>query len=177
MSGNQLVYIDTNVFAIILLPHPLSQDAYIKQANEFMGDIENGKYTGITSTLTEMEYRGVAKRRISDKKKGEISHLEEEFSMGDFNRLIYEMGIGLIDADIIAPDISGELKLFRNSDNTIQKSRPVHVNGQWKMIRSMDALMVNLAIRARANLFATFDRGFRGLGDSSITPLIISEAY
>jgi hypothetical protein len=45
------------------------------------------------------------------------------------------------------------------------------------MIRSIDALMINLAITIRADLFATFDMGFKGFRDSSIAPLIISETY
>jgi predicted nucleic acid-binding protein len=103
VSSRQLVYVDTNIFAILLLPHPQSKDQYVKQAKKFIEDIEGGKYTGITSTLTEMEYRGVAKRIISEKKKGQVSLQEEESAMDDFSHFIHQLGMGLIDADIIAP--------------------------------------------------------------------------
>jgi predicted nucleic acid-binding protein len=178
--SSQLVYIDTNVFAILLLPHPQSQDPCVKQAYRFIEDIESGKYTGITSSLTEMEYRGVVKRRLSEKKGCQVSTQEEDAAMYDFSNFIQELGIGVMDADIVALDRSAntvQLRLFTLSANTVQNSSPCYINNQWKMIRSVDALTINIAVKTKADLFATFDRGFKGLSNSFITPLIISEVY
>lgn len=178
MSTSPLVYIDTNVFALVLLPHPHTQDPLIEQADRFILDIEDGKYRGITSTLTEIEYRGTAKRRISENNRSQISPKEEIGAMNHLHQFIRELGIGLVDADTIAPDMSGQLRIFMNAGNTVRLSNPVRIgDNQWKMIRSVDALMVNIAVRIGANLFATCDRGFRGLDDQSIVPLIVSEVY
>jgi predicted nucleic acid-binding protein len=178
LSSQQLVYIDTNVFSFLLLPHKQSQDQFVKQANKFIDEIENGTYIGITSTLTEIEYRGTSKRIISEVKKGLVTAQEEESAMDDFDHFVDTLGIGLVDADQVAPEISGELRLFSLCGKTVRRSHPVHMaKNQWKMIRSVDTLMINLAIRIRADLFATFDNGFKGYKDSLIAPLILSDEY
>ena len=178
MSTQQVVYIDTNVFALILLPHPPSQNPRINQAKNFILDIESGKYRGITSTLTETEFRGVAKKTISKVKKGPITLAEEKAAMDNLIRFIQQLGIGLMDADLFAGrDISGRLKIFRESGNTVRRSQPILVNNEWRMIRSVDSLMISIAKRIGAVLFATFDQGFKGFKDSIITPLIISDVY
>lgn len=178
MSTSPLVYIDTNVFAILLLPHPSTQDPFIEKANNFIHDIEDEKYRGITSTLMEIEYRGTAKRRISEDKRGQISLQEEISAMDNLDRFIQELGVGLVDADTVASDVSGQLRIFRNAGHTVRMANPIRISdNQWKMIRSVDALMANMAIKIGAKLFATLDKGFKGLNEPSITPLIISEAY
>jgi predicted nucleic acid-binding protein len=178
-SQQQLVYIDTNVFAILLLTHPNSQDPCVKQATNFIQDIVNGKYIGITSTLTtEIEFRAVAKRKISEKKERQVSIQEEQTAMQNLNNFIATRGIGLVNADVIAPDAYGRLRIFAAAGDTVRMSKPIPANkGKWKMIRSVDCLMINIAIRIGAELFATFDGGFREWINPRITPLIISDVY
>jgi hypothetical protein len=54
---------------------------------------------------------------------------------------------------------------------------PVAAGNQWKMIKSVDSLAITIAIRTGADLFATFDEGFRGLKSSHIIPFIVSDMY
>jgi predicted nucleic acid-binding protein len=177
----QIVYIDTNVFSYLLLPHKQSLDPLVKQANRFADEIANGsRFIGVTSTFTQTEYRAVSKRRISEHKGSQITTQEEAYAMNDFGRTIDALGIAIVDADQVAPDISGVLSLFGACDVTIRRCNPVPRNGgKWKVISSVDVLMLNLAIRMRADLFATFDDGFRGYNhsDSFIAPFIIPDEY
>ena len=184
MSSTQLVYVDTNVFSTYLLPYPnpKSKQLLVQQATkQFFLDIENGKYLGIISTLTEIEYRGIAKKLISQRKNRSVSSLEEQSAMRDFNLFVEKLGIGLINSDRIALDnASGKYNIFESTEQVVKASNPIHVNYEsklWKMIRSIDALMLNMAVRARATLFATLDTGFRGINNTFITPLIIPDVY
>jgi predicted nucleic acid-binding protein len=68
-------------FLYLLLTHKQSNHQYISQANKFILDIQNGRYTGITSTLTQAEYRGVIKKRISEKFNSQVSLYQEESAM------------------------------------------------------------------------------------------------
>jgi hypothetical protein len=43
--------------------------------------MQNGRYTGITSTLTQAEYRGVIKKRISEKFNSQVYLYQEESAM------------------------------------------------------------------------------------------------
>jgi predicted nucleic acid-binding protein len=149
----------------------------VRQANKFILDIQSGKYTGITSTFTLAEYRGVIKRRISETFNAPVSIYQEESAIITLNHFIRTCGIGLVDADLIATGSTGNLRVFADTENTIKTSAPIASGNQWKMIKSVDSLAVTIAIRIGADLFATFDEGFRGLGSSNITPFIVSDKY
>src|SRR5918994_3230448 len=149
-SGSQpLAYIDTNVFSYLLLPYKESQnlDHLVEQANKFAGEIVDGTFIGLTSTFTETEYRSLSKRKISEKKKSQIAPQEEAAAMDDFSRMIDALGIGLVDADKVAPEISGKLKIFSGCGDTVRRSNPVPIKEgkgcKWRMISSVDVLMVN----------------------------------
>jgi predicted nucleic acid-binding protein len=116
----QLIYIDANVFGYLLLPHPQTNDPYVKQANNFILDIENGKYTGITSTLTEVEYMDVAKKLISKKNNNQISLHEEQIAMNNLIRFIQRLGIGLVDADQITSELFGEPRIFGSAGDIVR---------------------------------------------------------
>jgi hypothetical protein len=136
VSNIQLVYVDTNVFSIHLLPYPSSKpkQLLIQQATkQFFLDIENRKYLGIISTLTEIEYRGVVKKLISQRKNRSVSSLEEKRAMCDFNLFVEKLGIGLIDSDRIALDnASGKYNIFKSTEQVVKTSNPIHVNSEGK---------------------------------------------
>jgi predicted nucleic acid-binding protein len=65
MASQQTVYIDTHVFAYVLLRDPQYKGMLADKATRFFNDIQSGKYLGIISTFTETEYRSVVKKVIS----------------------------------------------------------------------------------------------------------------
>jgi hypothetical protein len=97
----------------------------------------------------------------------------------DFTQFTQRLGIGLSDSDLIAIDDSSSVGIFKIADVTMQSSIPFYYSkrDQWKIIGGADAILINLAIRSGANMFATFDRGFKGLQNTNILPLIIPEVY
>jgi hypothetical protein len=119
----------------------------------------------------------VAKRLISQNNKNQISLNEEQVAMGDLISLIQTLGIGLVDADQITTDIFGRPKIFSAAGDIVRVSVPFYGKDNWKMIKSVDSLTITIAILIGANLFATFDEGFKGLRNQHITPLIIQDAY
>jgi hypothetical protein len=177
VTNQPLVYIDTNVFGYVLLPN---QKQYLgKKAESFFQDIVNGKYLGITSTLTQIEYLSVAKRLLSQYKGNQITSHEEQAVMNDLDQFIDTLGIGLINADESSSDPSGMVNIFSSTRQIILIANAIFnvSKKQWQMIGSIDSLMTNLAIRAGAQLFATFDKGFKGLNNPSITALLIDKEY
>jgi hypothetical protein len=174
-----LVYIDTSVFGFRLLPHDTEKLHSVQKSKGFFEDIETGKYSGIISTITELEYTGMAKRLISRQRKNRITPGEEQIVMDDFKQFTEQLGIGVANSDELAVELSGNSNLFCKSKAIIKRSYPwFHQQaGLWKNIGGTDALTVRFAILLNAQYFATFDRGFNGLNDSLITPLVISDIY
>jgi predicted nucleic acid-binding protein len=176
----EVVYIDTMVFAFRLLPNP----NYGKSANQstsFFDDLDAGRYRGITSTFTRIEYSGIVKRVVSYLKKREASPIEEQIALNDFQQFVDGLQIDLSDADTLAYH-NLKSTLFYATAETLRTTKPffhkeASERHQWKNIGGADALQINLAIRSGAKRFATFDRGFKGLNNPSITPLIIQEEY
>ena len=176
----EVVYIDTMVFAYRLLPNP-NYGNLASQSSSFFDDVDAGKYQGITSTFTITEYQGIVKRVISFLKKREINPSEERTALDDFQTFIGGLDINLNDADGLV--YRGETStLFYATGQTLSTTKPYFRSEaperrEWKNVGAADALQVVLATRSGARRFATFDRGFVGLNSPSITPLIIQEEY
>jgi predicted nucleic acid-binding protein len=179
LSNPPLVYIDASVFGYRLLPHDNNKLRSIQKSKGFFEDIEKTKYNGIISTVTELEYIGMVKRLISKQRKRQITDQEEQTALNDFELFTEQLGIGLTDSDDLAVDLFGISNIFSNSKTIIKRSHPYFHQqaGTWKNIGGTDALTISLAIRSNAQYFATFDRGFKGLNNLSITPLIIPDRY
>lgn len=184
MSSPQLVYVDTSVLGFALLPHNKNsqhQVTYARRARAFLHDINIGRYRGIISTLTELEYLGAAKRLITMDANRPITKQEEDTAMKDLKKYTIQLGIGLGDSDVLAIDNLGNPNLVSNSKSIMVSSIPYyHPHGKdpgWKQIGGTDALTVNIAIQLNAQLIATFDRGFAGLNNPSIKPLIVQDRY
>jgi hypothetical protein len=86
-------------------------------------DIETGKYNGIISTITEIEYIGVAKRLFSRQRKNRITLTEEQVVMNDFKQFIEKLGVAIANSDDLVR-LSGNSKLFCNSKTIIERSYP-----------------------------------------------------
>lgn len=179
MSSPQLVYIDASVLGYALLPHPSKNQSCVTKARAFFNDINIGKYLGIISTITELEFLGVAKRLITKAVNRPITKQEEQTAMNDLKQYTQQLGIGLDDSDVLSIDNLGNPNLVSGATIVIERSVPYFYQKrfEWKQMGGTDALTVNLAIRLNAQLLATFDRGFYGLRSSSIRPLIVQDAY
>jgi len=183
VSTVSLVYIDVMAFVYRLIPNPkYKQMEYFQNTINFFEDIETGKYQGVISTFTEIEYRGLVKKIISHITRNKITPQQEELIMKDFEQFIMDLVIDVNDADLLTTDSLGNSNLFKSTSNIMEESDPyfhkqAKENDQWKNIGGADALALNLAIRCGAQRFATFDRGFKGVNNPSISPLIIQEEY
>jgi predicted nucleic acid-binding protein len=178
MSQIPLVYVDTNIFTAYLISNPQSRFEQSEQAERFFNDIQQGKYSGITSTITQLEFLGNAKRIISQLRKKPIQPFEETISMSTFDSFLDQVGIGFVDVDILLYD--PPLRIFSNCLRIVRGADPVSLrpfSNDWKMIKSVDSISLHVAIQCKAKLFATFDRGFSGLRNQPILPFIISEQY
>lgn len=182
MSNNTLVYIDASVLVYGLLPASSSRQKGVQKAREFFLDIERGKYQGIISTLTEIEYLGCAKRAITRSRNRQITPKEEQVVKDDLGNFLNNLGIGLSDSDLLITDAKRNPTLFSSTFSVMNTSRPyfdcqAQKEHRWKNIGGTDALMVILATRLNAQFIATFDRGLMSIDSSQIKPLIISDAY
>jgi len=174
------VYIDTHVLAYRLLT---SYNAGLQSKSvKFFKDIETGKYRGIVSTLTRLEYRGVVKKVLSNYCNRAISAYEEQVALDDFDEFLENMGIGLVDADLLSRDSSGMISdIIQKSEDILIPASPIYnpraMKCPWTAMGGADALITNLAIRCDADYLATFDRGFKGLNSPYISTIIVPEVY
>jgi predicted nucleic acid-binding protein len=180
VNNTPLVYIDTVVFIYRLLPDPDHVD-FANLSMGFFDDVDGGKYQGTTSTFTKIEYIGAVKKLISFVNKRQLTTEEEQNAIDDFDELVDHLDIFVSDSDRLVYSTT-KPPLFCDTSKIVKASNPYfHLRAterrQWMNIGGSDALSVSLAIRSGAKLFATFDRGFKGLRDTSITPLIIHEEY
>ena len=179
-QAQEVVYIDANVFAYRLLKDP-NYDNFLNLSTSFFDDIDTGKYRGVTSTYTKIEYIGILKKVISYIRQSYITPIEEQIALDDFQQFVDGLEISLTDADALACDGLNST-LFHLTSETLRSTKPYfHKKAterrQWMNMGGADALQINLAMRSGANRFATFDRGFKGLNNPSIIPLIIQEEY
>ncbi|MEM2882468.1 MAG: type II toxin-antitoxin system VapC family toxin [Candidatus Bathyarchaeia archaeon] len=168
------VYIDTMVFIYQLGPQtPLSE-----KARAFFRDVEGGKYIGVTSSFTVAELIAVYKELLCRARGTQIisptDMLEIKRRMDVF---LNKMGIVLYDADELAT-VLGKSTIFADCERILEEAMPIRGSrdGRIRVIGGADALHIAMAIRANAELFGTFDEGFKGSG-SWLPPLLLSEAY
>jgi hypothetical protein len=151
-----LVYIDVMVFAYRLLPNPkYKQMGWLQQTINFFEDIEKAKYQGIISTFTQIEYRGLVKKIISNINHDKITPEQEEVIMKDFDQFVMDLAIDVNDADHLTTDSLGNLNLFKVTFRIMEEScayfhKKSKDNDQWKNIGGADALTSSLAIHSAA---------------------------
>ncbi len=171
-----MVYIDANVFAYRLLPGYSNQQ--VRQATDFFLDIEIGQFQGTLSSFTEQEFRGVAKKMISKAKSQSISPQEEQTAMQDLEEFINRLGLIRTDSDQLNhhPNMQN---IFAESNQMLIPAQPKlrQPKNEWRAIGASDAILISLAIRSGADHIATFDFGFKGMVNSTISLLYIPEEY
>jgi len=164
-------YIDTMVFIYHFKKHRLSS-----KANNFFKDIEKGKYAGVTTSFTIAEYLGVMRRILTQAKDKPASPTDVSKLRKGIEKFINDMGIIYFDADKLVSPTYG--KLFSSTETVVENAKPFKSprNNRWYLVGGADALHVILAVRSEADLYATFDDDFRGVG-SWIKPLMLFEVY
>jgi predicted nucleic acid-binding protein len=183
VSGTSRVYIDANVFAYRLISHPSYLGWLFQKSDKFFQDIISSKYEGVISNWTELEYRGLIKKVLSDIKKGALTQLEESTAMNDFTHFLAQLGIGIMDSDILSINSSQQADLFKSTTSIIGNSIPIYRSNSnpnqnpWRSIGGADGLMVNLAIRSGASYLATFDRAFAGLNNPNLKTIMVPDVY
>ena len=149
------------------------------KASNFFDDVEKGDYICRISSFTETEFLGVIKNLLCEKKNRPPTIDEVEAILREFNRFISEMGIELHDADALAIEKPIEPStIFSLSEKILDSATPFlgKRDKKWHSLKGADALHVALAIRVKAESYATFDDDFRGVS-SWITPIMLSEVY
>jgi hypothetical protein len=141
--------------------------------------VKDGGSCSLVVVNVATEFLALAKRLISRTANRQITHNEELTVVNDFTMFSEPLGIALYNSDLLIVNGFGNSSLFSNAKGVIETSC-LYFDQQpslWKIIGGTDALTVSLAILVNANLIATFDRGFKGLNNPSIAPLIIPEVY
>jgi predicted nucleic acid-binding protein len=164
-------YIDTMVFIYHFKKHGLTF-----KANKFFKDIEKGKYAGVTTTFTISECIGVMRKVLTEARDRPPSLTDVSKLRKEIEKFISEMGIIYFDADTLMSPIYG--KLFSSTENVVENAKPFKNprTNKWFLVGGADALHVTLAVRTGAELYATFDDDFRGVGNW-IKPLMLFEVY
>jgi predicted nucleic acid-binding protein len=164
-------YIDTMVFIYHFMKHGLSS-----KASKFFKDIEKGKYAGVTTSFTITEYLGVMRKALTEARNKPPTSTDISKLRKEIEEFISDMGIIYFDADTFVSPIYG--RLFSATENVVENARPFRNprTNRWFLVNGADAMHVTLAVRAGADLYATFDDDFRGV-DSWIKPLMLFEVY
>jgi len=164
-------YIDTMVFIYHFMRHRLTP-----KANNFFKDIENGKYAGVTTSFTIAEYVGVMRKALTAVRNRPSTSTDVSKLRKEIEEFISNMGIIYFDADTLISPVYG--KLFSSTENIVENAKHFKNprSNKWYLVNGADALHVTLAVRAGADLYATFDDDFRGV-DNWIKPLMLFEVY
>jgi predicted nucleic acid-binding protein len=168
------VYIDTMVFVYKL---ESTSHRLFPKADAFFSHIEKGKYIGITSTLLYAEFQSVVKTLLSEAKHTQVSQSDVDKEMTRLDEFLDQMGIMVHNADVVIDQ--NPVTIFYRTEQLVGASKPIlgSWDQKWHMIGGADAINLTLAEAVRADSFATFDQGFKGVGGTDLTMLILSEEY
>ena len=145
----------------------------------FFKDIEDGKYIGIISSFSIMEYIGVAKGFFSRKMGRKITLPETDELRTSIIEFIESMGIITYDSDDLTVDpISHSCTLFSDCYSFILIAETVlgATDRKWHYLNGADALHTVFAIRSNSTHLATFDDDFKGI-ENNIKLVMINEVY
>jgi predicted nucleic acid-binding protein len=146
------------------------------KADNFFKDIENGKYAGVTTSFTIAEYLGVMREALAEARNSPSTSADVAMLRKEIEEFISDMGIILFDADTLASPAYG--KLFSLTESIVENATHFKNprNNRWFLVNGADALHVTFAVRAGADVYATFDDDFRGVSNW-IKPLMLFEVY
>lgn len=168
------VYIDTMAFIYKLVN---TRHRLFPKADALFSDIEQGKYAGVISTFEIAEFQSAVKTILSEAKQTQASQNDVEKEMSKLDEFLNEMGIMLYNADVVVDH--SPLIVFYRAEQLISSAQPIKGSWdqKWHTIGGADAVHLTLAETVRADSFATFDQGFKGVKGTSVKMLILSEVY
>ncbi len=174
-------YIDTMLF-VYHLARPKS-DRMHRLSLQFFLDIENGKYEGVITSFTQIEYIAVMKELLSQRIGASPTFAQLNSLRREFESFIDNEGIEVLDSDDLSTSV-GRCEIFKWSGQVVDACGTIRGSRdhKWRTINGADAIHAVFANRADADLLATFDEGFkliRSLAASGwkLRPLIIQEEY
>lgn len=178
-SRMRRVYVDTMVYVYHLgPPHRLST-----KAEKFWVEVERRKYQAVATTFTVAEYLDVMKRILAVRLSATPARPHIETLKAEIEHFLEDMGIELLDADDLVVTNLGRSDIFRQVFQVIENvPATLGRDQEWRSVGGADAINAVLADRAGAELFATFDEGFRGIDvlknlGYGIQPLILTDVY
>lgn len=181
-STPRRVYIDT----MILVCHVWSEfderdNRITKATKKFLKEIMDKKYIGIVSTHTMNETIAILKKHYAELNTSNPSDEDIECLISKLEMAIKKLGFEYHDADILSRELPSDDWLFSQSKCIIIKSESIHTPTyrnpkRWSMLGGADAIHVVLAKQSKADFFATFDKGFKGLKDG-LDVLLLDEVY
>jgi predicted nucleic acid-binding protein len=168
------VYIDTMVFVYKL---ERTTHRLFPKADAFFSDIEHGTYKGIVSTFLYVEFQAVVKQLLSQAKDLEAPQADVDKEISRLDQFLSDMGIKLYNADILIDQTP--VTMFFRTEQLVQAAKPQKGkwDQQWHVIGGTDAIHLALAEAVRANSIATFDQGLKGVNDTSLSVMMLSEVY
>lgn len=188
----QKFYIDTNVL-ISYISGPAKEPTQYPKAQKIFGEIKQGTYVGVISTLVLIELKGVirtilgtdrtqleniAQNKQADYVKSESQKIYNELisELLQLPNIKFEKGRQsnfqsvLDSANQIMDDIKGDVRFY----NTCGNCGTQYKSSKHKQILAADILHALLAKDTACDSLITFDKGFTGLvNDSTISPLQI----
>lgn len=177
MQTLRRTYIDTMVF-VYLISRPTTDPLHTRSL-KFFEEVENGTYEAVITTFTYAEYTAVMKETISRRSGKSPSAADMEKLRTEFEGFVEKEGIEVLDADDLSTAFSRS-EVFRWCREVVERTGTVKGrDNRWRTIGGADAVHVVLANRAGAELYATFDEGFKAIDELGwdLKPLIIQEVY
>lgn len=163
------IYIDTMIFVKFLYNtshklHPICK--------KFFHEIQDGKFIGVTSSITRIEYIAVLKKLLAEKDEKIIDN-EIKKELTRFDKFIEDLGIEYYDSD----DLTKSINIFSICFQRVMSSKPFQgKDNQWRGLGCADSIVLIMAERSSSKYIATNDDGFRQI-KSSVLPCIIKDKY
>ncbi len=147
------------------------------QATRFFRDVNNQKYKAVTTTFTRSEYISVLKAVLAETSGSPPSPTAMAMALDTFDRFVVSIGVEVQDSDRLVG--TGFAPLFSECENVCMSSDPIRGtrDGNWRTVGGADALLIIFAERSKADVFATFDQGYKGMKRPALRPLMLPEIY
>jgi len=172
MERTARIFIDTNLFIFHLKRTATSNLS--DKIKKFFKDVEDGKFVGVCTTYTIIEYKAALKRILSEARRATVSQKEIDEEIEEFKNFLDEMGIELFDSEDL---IKANDMTFVKCDNVIDSTAPTFTRaGRPRLVNASDVLLTVLAHYIGCDFLATHDLGFKGM-NWMVKPLLIGENY
>jgi len=155
------IYID----AMVIVYHLGSDTAsrLFELNARFLSRVKRGEVEPVVSTFCLTEAAAVIVELLTKQRDRLPTQTERERIQTRIEQFVDAFGLEVLSADELVALPDGEVDLFARTKQIIDAAKPVQgsYDRKWRMVGGADAIHVALAERAKANILATFDEGFR----------------